>query len=168
MMSPCLIRVHPSALFRVLPQIEFGHSASIRKFKNAREHASEPTATTLTPVKTPASARLQSMVTLAGRSPVSNAKVETRSRSLECPAGAEWRVVIVPQSRPPTERLRNDQIFTAPFGAPPALGGQLKTGNLWTVQNRQFPLAETMSSTSFPRRCANQSALWSASFEARI
>jgi hypothetical protein len=49
------------------------------------------------------------------------------------------------------------------------LGGQLKTGNLWTGQNRQFPARpRPVSSTSFPRPCANRSALWCASSEARI
>jgi Family of unknown function (DUF6448) len=40
-----------------------------------------------------------------------------------------------------------------------SLGGQLKTGNLWTGQNRQFPARpRPVSSTSFPRPCANRSA----------
>jgi hypothetical protein len=48
------------------------------------------------------------------------------------------------------------------------LGGQLKTGNLWTAQIRQFRReAETLSSTSFPRLCANRSALSFASSVAR-
>jgi CubicO group peptidase (beta-lactamase class C family) len=47
------------------------------------------------------------------------------------------------------------------------LGGQFKTGNLWTGQNRQFPQPRPVSSTSFPRLCANRSALSSASSGAR-
>ena len=48
------------------------------------------------------------------------------------------------------------------------LGGQLKTGNLWTGQNRQFPVRpRPVSSTSFRRQCANPSAPWFASFVAR-
>src|SRR5437867_3064045 len=39
------------------------------------------------------------------------------------------------------------------------LGGQLKTGNLWTGQNRQFPgRPRPVSSTSSPRPCASRSA----------
>ena len=49
------------------------------------------------------------------------------------------------------------------------LGGQLKTGNLWTAQNRQFPgRPRPVSSTSSPCRCASRFAALSASFAARI
>ena len=53
-----------------------------------------------------------------------------------------------------------------PIGQP-ALGGQLKTGNLWTGQNRQFPgRPRPVSSTSSSPRCASRSGLWCASFVA--
>jgi hypothetical protein len=44
------------------------------------------------------------------------------------------------------------------------LGGRVKTGNLWTGQNRQFRRPRPVSSTSFPRPGANRSALSFASF----
>ena len=50
-----------------------------------------------------------------------------------------------------------------------SLGGQLKTGNLWTAQKRQFPgRPRPVSSTTFPGRCANLSAASCASSVARI
>jgi hypothetical protein len=52
-----------------------------------------------------------------------------------------------------SETTIRDVLLTSPINDWPApspcwrrdylLGGQLKTGNLWTAQNRQFPAAET-------------------------